>query len=85
MKAEDFVWVDLDEITTLPGPGFHHVNLYRDYWWIVNDKRQVAFFQKKWRSPQCNYHKSLVERAVKNIPGARNVVLLPVAYLKPSS
>jgi len=63
-----------------PHPEAHTLDVYRDRWWAVHDGC-VLF----WRgySPQCNAHKSIVERMTR--PGHAHetcdVVFLETAYI----
>lgn len=83
MKVEDFEWVELRSITHPPiSPGPHMTNIYVDYWWLIDSRERVAFFREKWRSPQCNLHRSLIEPAAASMEGDEiKVARVPYVYI----
>lgn len=68
-------WVDQERVTT-PATG---KVVYVNYWWLVNEDNQVCLYAG--RSPQANVNPEIVDKVMKNIPGAVGKVLIPFAYL----
>lgn len=69
-------WFPVEHVTDPRGT---HVQVLRDYWWVVNDAGEVALFQG--RKPQANRDYSIVQRGIlPNIRGAVGIVQIPLAF-----
>jgi hypothetical protein len=86
MIIDGFAWVDRSIVESVPDTrGTYDVIV--NAWWMVNEAGQVAFYlgrgreasKWRWRAPQCNQSRFLVERLLR--PGATGVVLIPVAFV----
>ena len=67
------------EFITHPANG-SFVQVYRDYWWIVDKDDQIAIWDG--RSPQCNPSLSIAYRFVGRIEGAVGAIQIPLAFIK---
>jgi len=65
------------------------VDIYRDRWWIMNEKGEIAFYQgrtmprhgAKYTMPQCNPNKVISDTILKNFGEGYSVGFVPVVYI----
>jgi hypothetical protein len=58
-----FRWLDKAEITKLPDSRGYAFNIYREFWWVVNNKDQLLFWVSgTLLTPQANRNLVTVER-----------------------
>jgi hypothetical protein len=64
MSGQKYSYIPLEKLTATPSEeGFHH--LMTDRWWAIDPERGAIIYRGgdgKAFSPQCNAHRSIVER-----------------------
>lgn len=55
------------------------VQIFKDYWWIVDEKDNVLF--NRGRNPMCNPNKKIVEQIRDGSYPGCDIRLVPYAYL----
>lgn len=61
------VFVPLDKAVVPPSGLIRHI---KDHWWVTHPEKGLAFFDKKYMSPQCNSNKSVTEHIARMYPWA---------------
>jgi hypothetical protein len=77
LNPDDFQWVSIESVTE-PKGGMVEVLL--NHWWLTNEAGDVCLYRGS--APQCNPNRQISEVLLPRTPGATDMVLIPVAFLR---